>query len=368
MAKRLYKRGATWWARVLGPDGRIRRVTTKCQDEKAARLRLLELERRWANPAHHAARTVTLLDAFRELKVERRNVGRAEGTLSMIEIKARQVMRVLGQDRLIANVTAREVDALIATRTSEGAARATIHKELSTLRGALRLQRRRGNYALDLAEVMPISFALKYVPRVRALSERDVALVLAELPEQRARAICFALATGARWGEVERAEKRDVDGFRVRLRGTKTELAPRTVPVVPFARDWLARAVVGAPLAGRMFPAWCNVRRDLLAVASKLSTCPKCRKARRVVPDPECSTCEQMIAFDPFSPTDLRRTLATLLRAKGVEPNLIAVILGHKDSRMVERVYGRLPLDELETLLDRRLGTKKTQRTGKSRG
>jgi len=59
------------------------------------------------------------------------------------------------------------------------------------------------------------------------------------------------------------------------------------------------------------------VRRDLRAACTKLKI-PRC------------------------SPNDLRRTCATWLRAAGTPPHLIAPLMGHADSRMVERVYGRL--------------------------
>ena len=51
------------------------------------------------------------------------------------------------------------------------------------------------------------------------------------------------------------------------------------------------------------------------------------------------------------TPRDLRRSHAKILRALGVEPHLIAGMLGHADSRMVERVYGRLAPAELGALV-----------------
>jgi hypothetical protein len=49
----------------------------------------------------------------------------------------------------------------------------------------------------------------------------------------------------------------------------------------------------------------------------------------------------------PCSPNDLRRTFATWLRAAGAPTELIAPTMGHADTRMVERVYGRLSPDDL---------------------
>ena len=57
------------------------------------------------------------------------------------------------------------------------------------------------------------------------------------------------------------------------------------------------------------------------------------------------------------SPDDLRRTCATWLRQDGAPPDLIAPVMGHADTRMVERVYGRLPLQDLEQRLAASLQT-----------
>jgi integrase len=86
------------------------------------------------------------------------------------------------------------------------------------------------------------------------------------------------------------------------------------------------------------FARWSNVRRDMLDA---------CKKAKIA----DCS------------PNDLRRSVATLLRARGVEPSLIGAYLGHADSRMAERVYGRLAPEQLAHLLAVRLrDTVRTQR------
>jgi hypothetical protein len=66
----------------------------------------------------------------------------------------------------------------------------------------------------------------------------------------------------------------------------------------------------------------------------------------------------------PVSPNDLRRTCATWLRAQRAPPHLIAPVLGHVDSRMVERVYGRLPTDHLAARLAQELGANSRPHVG----
>lgn len=58
---------------------------------------------------------------------------------------------------------------------------------------------------------------------------------------------------------------------------------------------------------------------------------------------------------DGFSPDYQPRT-RFLLRQRDVEPHLIGSVLGHRDSRMVERVYGRMPAASLKISLENRLG------------
>lgn len=102
---------------------------------------------------------------------------------------------------------------------------------------------------------------------------------------------------------------------------TKRETRDRLVPVPTHARRWLALAKKSAP-----FERWTNVRRDLHAAADELG-------------------------IDHFSPNDLRRTFGHMLRALGHPPHLIGAAMGHRDSRMAERVYARLKPGELAKLL-----------------
>jgi integrase len=82
---------------------------------------------------------------------------------------------------------------------------------------------------------------------------------------------------------------------------------------------------------GTLFRAWSNARRDLADA---------CRRA----------------GIAKVSPNDLRRTYGTWLRLGGVEPSLIGAAMGHADSRMVERVYGRMPAESLQSALRKRVG------------
>jgi len=157
--------------------------------------------------------------------------------------------------------------------------------------------------------------------------------MLAQLEPDRAARAAFILATGARWGESDRARVSDVDMARqlVLLRGTKTKTSERFVPIVGFSETLLEHALEHHEgEGGLLFRAWGNVRRDLAAACARAGI-------------PSCT------------PNDLRRTFGTWWRQHEVEPHLIGSLLGHEDSRMVERVYGRMPVQSLARALERRL-------------
>jgi len=197
-----------------------------------------------------------------------------------------------------------------------------------------KVAKRRGEFTGDIGAVMPDGFEAGYCPRSRFLSATEAQVLLAELTPDRAARVAFILATGARWGESERARPGDVDLTRgtVLLRGTKTLEAARVVPIVAWGKPLIEHTESFAEGEdGALFRPWGSVRRDLAEA---------CKRAK----------------LSPVSPNDLRRTYGTWLRLGGVEPHLIGVAMGHRDSRMVERVYGRMPHESLGMTLRQRLG------------
>lgn len=329
----IYLRGNVWWCRVVNPDGGRRlKISTGCRDKKAAELRWRELERESVTPADKASHKTALGDALDRHILERRSAGRAEGTIEMLTQKARQLSRVLDAELPLARLTAERVDHFVSTRLADGASRSTLHKELVTLRGALRLATRRGEFTRPLETVLPISFASDYVPRTRALSELECKKLLTALSVKWRPVAAFILATGATYpSEVQNATREDVDTEKwiVLLRGTKRQARWRHVPIVSFAQPWLELAMTGAAKSGPLFPIWTNVRRDLIQACERAGI----------------ATC---------TPNDLRRTIASLLRARGAEPSLLAKFLGHTSPAMAYRVYGQLSPEQLGSLLDER--------------
>lgn len=157
-----------------------------------------------------------------------------------------------------------------------------------------------------------------------------------EEASNRAMCVAFIIATCARWAEVGRAELGDIDfaAGQVHLRGSKTKRATRTVPLTRLTYDAMTLVALEAERwgwsKGKLFRPWTNVIRDL-GVACRQAGVPR------------------------ITPNDLRRTFGSWLRAAGAPLDAIAMAMGHADSRMVERVYGRLTTAELKRLLTERL-------------
>lgn len=325
---KLYKRGKVWWAWHQG-----QRRSTRCTDKRAAELTVAEWQREAASPAYAAARSVSLSDGAEHMIDNAKTAGRSERTIAYYEGKIGHLLRVIGDEAPLSAIDAKAVDGYMKKRREEGATHATLAKEIGALRRILRVAKRRGEYPHDIAAVLPEGFGTGYEPRRAFLSEKDAARLLATLSPKRAAWVAFAIGTGARLGEINRARREDIDlkAGIVHLRGTKTKKARRVVPITTLSRPLvkLARRD-GDGEGGLLFSAWDNVQRDLALACEK-------------------------VGIGPLTPNDLRRTHATWLRARGVDAATIAELLGHVDSRMVERVYGRLTTDMLAASLERHI-------------
>src|SRR5258708_14182900 len=338
MGMRLFRRqGKRVWYGIVYEDGRRIQRSTRCVDRKAAEAVVRGWERDAADPDHAAAQKATLSEALQLLvqrKQEQHRAGlKSAATVEFHQRKAGHLTRVFESDAqgnyvpfFLKALRAREVDAYVSQRLVEDASPHTIKKELGTLRLALKLAKRAGLWQGDLEAVMPMDFSAQYKPRTRALDPAELTKLLAELRPDHAARVAFIVASSARWGETERARWKHVHEDRtfVRLRGTKTELSDRFVPIAGAAAyTLLDYALLNARgEAGMLFKPWTNDRRDLGDA---------CRRA----------------GIEHCSPNDLRRTFATWLRRSGISPDLIAPAMGHADTRMVERGYGPLTPEQL---------------------
>jgi len=296
--------------------GQRLQACTWCKDRRAAVAALRRFEREAQStsglskdaPAHSVAEALEYLIAH----------GCSDSpasTLLMHSKKGGHLLRLLGHLD-INTLSVDHVQDYINQRLKEGAARETVRKELCTLRKKLMVAQSRGLLRRDGRSLLP-QFKVKYIPRDRYLTEQELTLLLSALPAHRRLWVLIAVYTGARFSEVQALRWEQhirLDAGWIQLPGSKTKKSYRKVPISDSLQDVLGQH--WRP-TGNVVEAWSNIRRDLAAA---------CRRAR----------------IRQVTANDLRRTFASWLKQRGVDSMVVARLLGHTTSRMVELVYGHL--------------------------
>ncbi len=333
---RLYKRGTVWWARWT-ERGETVRKSTKQNDREAARRTVLRWQRELADPRHKTEGETTFGTAADRFLSEIEDTEKlSAGTINMYDCKTNHLVRLFDDGRLpLSAITHERVRTYIAQRRKETAVDYTIHRELTALRRVLKSAQRAGEFQRDPKSVIP-KFSTGYEPRRDYLTPEQLSALMAHLDPARAAQVAFVVATSARLGEVQRARRSDLRTDRVHLRGTKTAASRREVPIVSMFADLYSFAQKHADGAGdKLFSPWTNMYRDTEAAAVRAST--------------------DDIKVPAATWNDLRRTCATWLVQAGVATNLVARILGHTTSIMVDRVYGIQTADSIGHLIERTL-------------
>ena len=331
---RLFKTAKSpyWQAEYYDRLGNRHRDTTRCTDKRAAAEWLRQREREVHDPAHAATNppsaphkpSHSIASALGRL-VDVASTNLSPGTVRMYAEKGGHLVRLLTENPdlpdsrplAVGELHLDHVQRYIGRRLDEGAARETVRKELCTLSRALKLARDRGMFHGDPRALIP-EFRAPYRPRERYLTTDELALLLPELSPHRQMWLLVAIYSGGRDGEVDRLcwEHLDWRNETIRIEGTKTDGAHRLIPFHPVLRDILGKErKTQGPIVGE----WLNVRRDLAAA---------CARAK----------------IDRISPNDLRRTLASWLKQQGEDSFIVAQILGHSTSRMVELTYGKVDM------------------------
>jgi integrase len=361
---KLYKRGATWYADYLDRQGRRRQVSTRTADRKVALARLRDLELSTTDSGPHETEALSdALDYFTEVTC----AAKPEGTRSSYGQKARHLGRLLGHHQLD-SIKREHVERYVAARLGEGAHRHTIHKELVVLRGTLRAAQARDRYHGSL-EVVP-RFEADYEPRRTYLTpdqflrmtEELVARppanatpeTIAKVEERRAQRVlhCMLIAFASpRVGELAAMTWEHVDLRRNLLIVPRGKTVSRIVAIAAALRPWLEVFGERAGWTGPVVQPWGSMRRDLTLAC-----------ARAGVPR--------------VTANDLRRTFASWLVQQGESLFVVATLLGHSSTRMVEKVYGRLDEATLAAAISRlpgggsdcNAGVTRDVRTGGTRG
>ncbi len=316
----LFKRGEIYFCWYYDAAGKRIRRSTRCRDHRAAEAALKRFERT-AQGAPGAAEDTppyALEDCLEDfVRDGLHDVSRE--TARFYEEKCGHLRRLLGSVNVHVLGTA-TVKEYIGTRIAEGAARGTVAHEMTALRRALGHAKEAGRYFADPKAAIP-KFRAPYVPRTRWLTREEFKLLLRELDPHRQLWVVIAVFTGGRDSEVDTLTWDNVDwhGGAVTLLGTKTKRARRRVPLHPLLAEVLRRSKgVRGPVVGE----WMNANRDLARA---------CERAK----------------INKVSPNDLRRTYTSWLKQEGTDSAIVARLLGHGSTKMVDLVYGQLDDDTL---------------------
>lgn len=279
-----------WWSRdpVTGE-----RVSTGARTKEGAQAWRAERERRAANPHYAASHEATIeqwVKRVQALKDERK----AEGTAHMYRVKLGHVARIFGSMSPMSSITPDTVDLFVSTRQAEGASNNTIGKELTGIMQLVKHARRAGQYAGDVSALRPVGFSIEYTPRTAHMKREWLPKLAKVLEPNELAAVKVIIATSARLSEYLRMQRSDIyteDGL-VPIRGSKTALAKRVVPVPSIFRGLLREALP------HLEPKWVAITKAL----------PK--------------ACE-LVGIDRLTPNDLRRTHSTWLIEAGVTKALV---------------------------------------------
>ena len=365
----------TWHAWYVDAAGHRVRFSTGCTDKQAAAKVLAERER--ADAAQAAAGLaadsagLTIEDLTYHLAVEAHTStsGRpiSAGTRKMYREKGghlNRLLRVCGgcavsgdlavvmacetshASTSLVKLKRADVVRYVDHRLAEGAARTTVKKELNTLSVALKHAANRGWVPHAAAVECVPPFAAQSPARTRWLTQDEFPRLLAaldttawmakrvaDLPPAEAEAklrahrahvgdrqlfVTVACLTGAELSALSALSWQDIDfaDHRIRIPGTKNAARNRVVDLHPELAAALQRIPPGER-QGLVLRPWANACTDLRAA---------CKRA----------------GIERVTPHSFRHSFGSWLVQAGVSTFVVGQLMGHKDSKMVERYYGHL--------------------------
>lgn len=320
---RLWRRGNIWWCSYYVGKQRVRE-STRCTSKRAAEAYLLAAEGRPYNEAGPTA-PQTVHDAIDWL-IDHAMPDRSPATHGAYRHHGGHVARLLGETQ-VAELRRDDVLKYISARLKEEAHRHTVGKELTVLRCALREAGKRGFTRQAPEQIVP-EWKSGYTPRKRVLEQAEIDKLLKVLLPHRVWWIQVALNTGGRRSEVEGLlweEHVDWTLQRVLLPGTKTQKSRRWIPMTAQFAKLLGEH---KQEKGPVVRPWVSADKDLKRACARAG-------------------------ISKFSFNDLRRSFASHLVRAGVSLKVVATLLGHSTTAMVDRVYGHLAEEQLGAAMKR---------------
>jgi integrase len=216
----------------------------------------------------------------------------------------------------LADITSGEVSDYVTARLGK-VCKSSVRKELISLRHLFRLACAEWKLLPRFADpCLDVTAPKVRDERTQHLDPEQFRRLLAASPEKMRPIFALLTATGMRRSELVECRWKYVDGNRILLPTSKND-EPKEVHLNAFAQTVLASIPEGEPEA-RLFP---GLTPEAVSMAF-----------HRV-----CG----VLGFADIRLHDLRHTFATWLRQNGIELDVIASQLGHRDLRMTKR-YARI--------------------------
>ena len=217
------------------------------------------------------------------------------------------------------------------------ARRATANRVLTVLKAALNHAFREGRLPSDAAWRRAKAFKGADAARLRYLGEEEARRLLNACPPAFRRLVRAALESGCRYGELVRLKVRDFHPDAPSLQVVDAKSGkPRHVPL-----DRQAAAFLAGVCAGRAGGETMLLRDDGRPWGAS-------HQQRPLAAACEAARLEPQVTFH-----GLRHTWASQRIMRGLPVMVAAQVLGHADTRMVERHYGHLARGYVQQAIER---------------
>lgn len=335
-------------AAVMLPDGRRKTVSAKTRKAAAAKLTVLQAQLASGLPAASTDRLGPFLDWW--LSTLEAKAAAGAKSLNTVD-NARWACDVwikpaLGSRRL-RDLEPEDVESLLASMAAASKSRRTVNRVKSYLGQALSVGERRGKVGRNVARIAEMPATVQPVPRRSLTLDQAEALLLAAVGDRLQGLFITGLMLGLRPGELTGLRWADVDfdTARVAVEGslknerghlrvgaTKTAKSRRPLqmpdPVSEALRSHRKRQMEERLYAGG---AW---QESGLVFTTTIGTPIDPSNLRHAF-----ARLSARAGLGRWTPNELRHSAASLLSAAGVPLEVIADVLGHTSTRMLEQHY-----------------------------
>ena len=321
----LVKRGRVWWMDFMFQGTRVRRSTETSDKRLAAailaKVRTQIVEGKFFDKVEE--QTHTFGDMMARYLTERSSVKAPKSHVRDCSA-LKHLLPVFGEKSL-ADVTPKGLVAYRNQRRTEGAATATINKELQVVRHAFNVAMREWEWC-QTNPMHRVSLEPAHNTVDRWLREDEEVRLFNAAPLWLQEIITFALNTGMRQGEILALQWHDIDFCRGTLVVmTSKNRERRTIPLNHVVYDLLSRKRAAGKKDG---PVFVTGQGNDLKERYLVRTFTKVRN---------------QAGLTDFRFHDLRHTFASRLVQKGIDLYRVQLLLGHKTGTMTQRYAHHCP-------------------------